>query len=121
MEVLPFDQYIVKVSGLNRLTRRNRKFLRAYEPALIQKEVIVPVIQDMEPEFELELVWGAKGHMTSSADPNTSLGDSQTNAVPGSQDISSPIVKGDSQGMEMDISLGGRGVDTGQLDISSQE
>ena len=50
MEVLPFDQYIVKVS----LTRRNRKFLRAYEPAFTQKEVIIPVSQDVEPEFELE-------------------------------------------------------------------
>ena len=57
MEVLPFDQYIVKVSGSNRLTRRNRKFLRAYEPAFKQKEVIIPVSQDVEPEFEL----GAEG------------------------------------------------------------
>ena len=71
--------------------------------------------------FELESAWEAKGHVTSSADPNTSLGDGQTNAVPGSQDISSPVVKGDSHGMEMNSSLGGRGVETGQLDPSRQE
>merc|ERR1711867_46602 len=57
VEILPYDQYIVKVSGSNRLTRRNRKILRAYEPAFTQKEVIVPVSQDVEPEFELESAW----------------------------------------------------------------
>ena len=29
---MDFDQYIVKVHGSNRLTRRNRRFLRAYDP-----------------------------------------------------------------------------------------
>ena len=62
-----------------------------------------------------------KGHVTSSADPNTSLGEGQTIAAPGSQDISSPVVKGDSHGTEMNSSLGGRGIDTGQLDMSHQE
>ena len=121
MEVLPFDQYVVKVSGSNCLNRRNRKFLQDYKPAITQKEIIVPVSQDVEPEFELESAWGAKGHVTSSADPNTSLGDGQTIAAPGSQDIPSPVVMGDSHGTEMDSSLGGRGIDTGQLDMSCQE
>ena len=43
--------------------------------------------------------------MTSSADLNTSLGEDQTIAAPGSQDISSPAVKGDSHGMEMNSGL----------------
>ena len=29
---MDFDQYIVKVHGSNRLTQRNRRFLRAYDP-----------------------------------------------------------------------------------------
>jgi len=33
MEVLPHDQYVVRVDGSRRLTRRNRKFLRMYNPA----------------------------------------------------------------------------------------
>ena len=59
--------------------------------------------------------------MTSSADPNTSLGEDQTIAAPGSQDIYSPVVKGDSHGIEMVSGLGGRGIDTGQLDMSREE
>ena len=30
---MDYDQYIVKVHGSNRITRRNRKFLRAYDPS----------------------------------------------------------------------------------------
>ena len=33
MEVLPHDQLVVRIDGLRRLTRRNRKFLRMYNPA----------------------------------------------------------------------------------------
>ena len=32
VEVLPHDQYLVRVDGSGRLTRRNRRFLRAYTP-----------------------------------------------------------------------------------------
>ena len=59
--------------------------------------------------------------MISSADPSTSPGEGQTIAAPGSQDISSPMGKGDRHGMEMDSGLEGRGIDTGQLDMSRQE
>ena len=54
MEVLLFDQYIVKVSGSNQLTRRSRSFLRVYVPALEQEELRVPHRQDMEMECELD-------------------------------------------------------------------
>ena len=38
-----FDQYIVKVHGSNRLTLRNRRFLRPYDPsASLGKQVIFP-------------------------------------------------------------------------------
>ena len=43
------------------LTWRNTKFLWAYKPALTQKELIVTVSQDVDPEFELESAWEAKG------------------------------------------------------------
>ena len=33
MEVLPHDQFVVRIDGSRRLTRRNRKFLRMYNPA----------------------------------------------------------------------------------------
>ena len=32
VECKPFDQYVVRVHGSNRLTLRNRKFLRSYDP-----------------------------------------------------------------------------------------
>ena len=33
MEVLPHDQFVVRIDGSRRLTRRNRKFLRMYKLA----------------------------------------------------------------------------------------
>ena len=33
MEILPHDQYTVRIDGSRRLTRRNRRFLRSYHPA----------------------------------------------------------------------------------------
>ena len=33
VEVMPHHQYLVKVDGSGRLTRRNRRFLRKFEPA----------------------------------------------------------------------------------------
>lgn len=120
MEVLPFDQYIVKVSGSNRLTRRNRRFLRAYVPALEQEESRVPHRQDMEMECELDSAWGARGQ---SADSNTGPGGALTDVVPGTQDTTSLDGKGDSHdshGVDLDSSLGGRGLETVQSDTSSQ-
>ena len=32
VEVLPYDSYVVKVHGSNKVTQRNRKFLRAFTP-----------------------------------------------------------------------------------------
>ena len=32
MEVLPDDQFVVRIDGSRRLTRRNRRFLRLYNP-----------------------------------------------------------------------------------------
>jgi hypothetical protein len=33
MEVLPFDQYTIRIDGSHRLTKRNRRFLRSFQPA----------------------------------------------------------------------------------------
>ena len=32
MEVIPHDQFIVRIDGSRRLTRRNKRFLRLYNP-----------------------------------------------------------------------------------------
>ena len=32
VECKPFDQYVIKVHGSNRLTLRNRRFVRSYDP-----------------------------------------------------------------------------------------
>ena len=36
VEVLPFDKYTVKIDGSNRVTKRNRRFLRMFQPAAIE-------------------------------------------------------------------------------------
>ena len=41
-EVLDHDQYMVKVDGSGRVTRRNRRFLRAFKPATTASEVAPP-------------------------------------------------------------------------------
>lgn len=72
VEILPYDQYIVKVSGSNRLTRRNRRFLRAYVPAATQERMIIPIEQGGEEGPDVESAWGARDHMLPSSD-STSL------------------------------------------------
>ena len=42
MEVLDFDQYVVKVSGSGRLTTRNRRFLRKFKPHLYYDDQAQP-------------------------------------------------------------------------------
>ena len=68
VEVLPFDQYIVKVSGSNRLTRRNRKFLRAYEPAATQERLVVSEEHCRDKEPDVESAWGAGEYVLPSSD-----------------------------------------------------
>ena len=41
VEKLDFDQYLVKVDGSGRLTRRNRRFLKKIISTLADKEVVV--------------------------------------------------------------------------------
>jgi hypothetical protein len=41
-EVLPFDQYVIKVDGTGRLTVRNRKFIKAYTPYTTTSDAILP-------------------------------------------------------------------------------
>ena len=68
VEILPYDQYIVKVSGSNRLTRRNRRFLRAYTPAATQERMIVPAEQWDERGRDIESAWGARDQVLPSSD-----------------------------------------------------
>ena len=42
VECKPYDQYVVRVHGSNRLTLRNRKFLRSYDPpASVQRQIVL--------------------------------------------------------------------------------
>ena len=54
---MDYDQYIVKVHGSNRLTKRNRRFLRAYDPPTGQG-LVVP-----SPDQTVSLNKGAEGKM----------------------------------------------------------
>ena len=86
-----------------------------YVPALEQEESRFPHSQDMEMECELDSAWGARGHVTSAADSNTGPGDGLTDVVPGTQDTTSLVGKGDSHDshrVDLDSSLGGRGLET---------
>ena len=55
VEVKEFDQYAVKVDGTGRLTLRNRKFLRSYQPIKRQGTHLPPVPsqQSLEPEVQV--------------------------------------------------------------------
>ena len=119
MEVLPFDQYIVKVHGSGRLTRRNRRFLRAYVPAFEKEESGFPYSQDIDMGCESDSAWGARGHVTRSADSNNDPGGGPTDIGNGTQDTTFLDSQDDSQGADLDNSFGGRDFETGQSDTSS--
>ena len=63
MEVLPYDQYVVKVDGSGRLTTRNRRFLRKYTPFSTH----IPASDG----FVHDETWTKRGNDTS-IDPNIS-------------------------------------------------
>ena len=99
------------------------RFLWAYVPAFKEDESRFPHSQDTEMECELDSAWGTRGHITQSADSNTGPGGGLTDVVPGTWDITSLDGKGDSHdshGVDLDSSLGGRGLETVQSDTSSQ-
>ena len=56
IEVKQFDQYIIKIDGSNRVTLRNRKFLRKYQPAItpvpkrtLYQDILIGQPQDHAP------------------------------------------------------------------------
>ena len=54
VEVLPYHQYLLKVDGSGRLTRRNRRFLRQYQPAtmeILQPEPMGVISPGHSPEY----------------------------------------------------------------------
>ena len=53
VEVADHDQYIVKVDGSGRLTKRNRKFLRSFKPASMTIESAPPTLRQ-ETQVEAE-------------------------------------------------------------------
>ena len=74
MEILPSDQYTVKVNGSNRLVKRDRKLLRACVPALEEGESRSLHSLDRDSDGESDSACGARGHVTWSADPNNEPG-----------------------------------------------
>ena len=113
VEVLPFDQYIVKVHGSGRLTRRNRKLLRAYVPAFEEEELRFPYSQDTDVDRGVDSAWGARDHMNQSADSNAGQGGGPIDSGSGTQDTTSPDDQDDSHGADLESSLGerDRGID----------
>ena len=100
VEILPFDKCSVKLSGSNRLMRRNRRFLRAYTPAATQERMIVPVEQRDEKDRDIESAWGTRDHVLPSSDSISPTDSSQmlpaTDREPiftKSQDHSQPSVQ----------------------------
>ena len=74
-EVLPHDQYTVKVDGSSRVTRRNRRFLRSYVPATMTISAGIPamvprskVVSSAEPPTEEVVPWSK---VVSYAEPPT--------------------------------------------------
>ena len=54
VEVKKHDQYCVKIDGLNRVSLRNRKFLKKYEPVFVPRSRIVApshCLEDSQPHF----------------------------------------------------------------------
>ena len=70
-------------------------------------------------ERELDSAWGARGHVTQSADSNIGPGEGHTDTVPGTQDDTAQDSQYDSQGVNPDNSPGGRGFEIEQPDVSS--
>ena len=67
-EVLPSDQYIVRVQGSGRISRRNGKLLQADVSVPEEEGSRFPYGQDIGMGREVDSTWGARGHMTQSAD-----------------------------------------------------
>ncbi len=47
VEVRQFDQYVVQVDGSGRVTLRNRKFLRLYEPMVSPRQRLRNIEEDL--------------------------------------------------------------------------
>ena len=64
LEVRQFDQYVIKVDGSDRVTIRNRKFLRKYTPVQTSP---------LKMTFDLDLRFTAEAGLISSPRPNTGM------------------------------------------------
>ena len=97
-EFLPSDQHIVTVHGAGRISRRNRKFLRADVPAMEEKGSRLPYDQDIGMECEADSAWGARGHMTQSADSNNGPGGGSMDGGAQTRDAAPPDSQKNSYG-----------------------
>ena len=71
VEVFPYDQYIVRVDGSGRVTRRNRRFLRSYTPA-VNNDRLGTKEDDTEPVPAPH--WGARSDVSESIPANVLSG-----------------------------------------------
>ena len=101
-QVFPYDQYVVKIDGSNRLTRRNRRFLRAYKPAVSYDPVPhVAIGEDIGEAPGSD--WGARGVVT------RSQASGPLSSAPGESVVPPMIVDDDSALLE-DSNSGSRDV-----------
>ena len=96
-EVFPYDQYVIRVDGSNRLTRRNRRFLRAYKPAVSYDPLPnVTVDEDVLPEPD----WGARGVNSGSKPLSSSPGEHIV--PPGVEDDGFPLMEDSGRSLQED-------------------
>ena len=117
-EFVPSDQYIVKIHGAGRISRRNRKFLRADVPAMEEEGSRFPYGQDIGMQREIDSAWGARGHRTQSADSNDGPGGGPADGGTESWDAAPPNSRNDSYGAELAIGLEGGDLYGGLDDVT---
>ena len=66
MEIHGFDAYTVKIDGTGRLTRRNRRYLRKFEPASLEIRTVRP-----QPKVTLDTVHHTSMERPSAPPPST--------------------------------------------------
>ena len=101
-QVFPYDQYVVKIDGSNRLTRRNRRFLRAYKPA-VSYDPVPHVAIDEDIGEAPGSDWGARDVVT------RSQASGPLSSAPGESVVPPMIVDDDSALLE-DSNSGSRDV-----------
>ena len=94
------DQYLVTVRGMNRVSRRTRKLVWAGAPVTEEMGSGVLCGQDIGGGYEVDSAWGARGHMTHSADSSEGAGVGPTEDGTRTRDATPPDRQKDDYGAE---------------------